>query len=232
MAITTATVRALIPLTTGQLPDALLQKYIDIVTSEADLAFENIFANPLSTVTEADCINFTTNNTWGSSYVAIRAWQETVLTIKRIRIDDQHKTSLAEVPLVLGDDYALYYGWKGNKIPGKPLPVTNIILFCRLHPSEVLRVYGTYGWQAGYPKDVEAIITQIIADMAMYAQQYVSTGGVTALTRIKSMTTELEQGSQLAEKLRNYARNFMDDPAYQAILNKYRNVTENQLTVI
>ena len=233
MSITVSNVKELIPVNSGVISDTLIQAYINIVSEEADLQLRNIFATPLTPVLEADCINYTTQNTYGSQIIAITAWQEAGLTLKISSKENTHLATLTEIPLVLGQDYVLWYGWKGNKIPGKPLPVTNIILLgAVLSRYSILRAYGTYGWQAGYPSDVKQALYNVIVSLAGYATQTANQGGVTGLTREKSMTTEVEFDSSMAESLRNQARYLLNDPAFVAIIQKYTVVTENQLAII
>lgn len=233
MSITLSEIKALIPITDGNPSDALLQQYIDIVTQEADLLLENIFASPFSVVTEADCINYGTANSKGSNIIAIRAWQPTGLTIKRTTKDNSQLEALEEDVLTSGDDYVFWYGWKGNKIPGLNLPVTNIKLLCtRLMPWEVLRVYGTYGWQEGYPAVVKQALTNVIVQLASYATQLALNGGVSGLTRIKSMTTEIEISEELAGAIRNQARSLLNDPVFYGIINTYLITTDNNLSIL
>jgi hypothetical protein len=220
MAITTASILDLIPLN-GGVSDTVIQSYIDIVTQEADLLLNNIFASPLSVVTEANKINYSTQNSSGSNFIFVNAWQESGLTIKRTNIDNQNVASLTETPLVEGKDYVFWFGFGGDRIVGKTLPVTKIKLFDRLHPNEILRVYGTYGWQAGYPADVELALTNTIVDLATHATNQANNGGDTGLMRIESMTVEIEQSEAMTKQLRKEARNFLENESFKAIIAKY-----------
>jgi len=196
------------------------------------LQLNNIFADPLTVVAETDKINYSTQNTFGSNFILISAWQESGLTIKRTSQDNQHTATLTESPLVLGTDYTLWYGFKGYKIPAMTLPITAIKLNFGLSSSEVLRVYGTYGWQAGYPNDVQQVIANVVVSLSGYATSQANNGGETGYTRIKSMTTEIEMSEAMAEKTRNEARDFLKDPALQSILNKYLLATQQSITII
>jgi hypothetical protein len=230
--MTVAQVMALIPVE-GTISATLLGSYLDIVQTELDLALENIFADPAIVITEDECINYSTQNTNGSNFISIRAWQPTDLVLKQTTIDNQNKVSLDEQPLVLGEDYVLWYGFQGNKIPGLTVPVTAIkLLNARLSPAGIIRVYGTYGWQAGYPVDVQNMVANMVVNLAGFAISLAELGGASGAKRIKSMTTEIELSDDMSEKLRNYARSFMDDPAYIAILDKYRYATKETITII
>lgn len=233
MSILISDVRDLIPVDAGIIPDVLIQEYIDIVTTEADLQLKNIFADPLTAVTEADCQNYDTKNTSGTCFVPISAWQESGLTIKRTDKKNSHQVALTETPLVLGEDYILWHGWQGKKIPGLNLPVTNIQLLCDpLCKGEILRVAGTYGWQAGYPSEVKQVLANIIVGLAGYAQNTANQGGVTGAITEKSMTTLVEFSATMAKDLQDRAKYMLNDPAFLAILNKYNVVLDEGLTVI
>ena len=80
MPFTITDVKSLIPV--DSISDGLLTKYLEIVKAEADLQLNNIFADPLTTVTEANCINYGTQNANGSDFISISAWQQSELTIK------------------------------------------------------------------------------------------------------------------------------------------------------
>lgn len=232
MSITVSDVTTLLPVDLSILSGTLIQGYIDIVTTEADLQLNNIFVSPLSTVTEADCQNYGTQNTFGSSFISIGAWQKTGLTLKKTTKDKSEITSLSETPLTLGSDYNLWYGFKGKKIPSINLPVTGIQLSYKLGLNEILRVYGTYGWQAGYPSDVKQALVNVIISLAGYANSTAQFGGINGMTRVKDMTTEVEIDAGMAEQLRTQARSFLNDPVFQEIITKYNLVTEETISVI
>lgn len=232
MSITVSDVTTLLPVDLSTLSGSLIQEYIDIVTTEADLALKNIFASPFSVITEANCINYETQNTFGSNFISIGAWQKTGLTIKKTTKDKKEIASLSETPLTLGSDYNFWYGFKGKQIPGLNLPVTAIQLTCKLAYGEVLRVYGTYGWQQGYPSGVKQALVNVIISLAGYANSTAQFGGINGITRVKDMTTEIEMDAGMAEQLRIQARNLLNDPVFQEIVNKYNLVTEESISVI
>lgn len=226
MPFTITEVKNLIPTT---ISDGLLTQYLNLVKQEADLQLNNIFADPLTVISEADCINYTTQNFNGSNFISISAWQPTGLTIKLAGEEDQNLASLTETPLVLGEDYTLWYGFKGGKIPGKTLPVTAIkLLYRRLCRREILRVYGTYGWQAGYPLDLQQALANVIVSLANYAQN----SNISGARRVKDLTTEIEFSDLMSEQLRNQARLLMADPAFSNIVAKYLNATQQTVTII
>jgi hypothetical protein len=231
MPFTIADVKNFIPVDCT-IEDRLLSQYLAVVKEEVDLALDNIFADPLTPVLETAKINYGTQNTTGSNFIRISAWQETGLTIKRISKDRQYEATLTESPLVLGQDYALWYGWGGDKIIGKTLPITAIQLYSKLYPNETLRVYGTFGWQAGYPNDVKQAIANIVVSLSGYATSQANNGGETGYTRIKSMTTEVEVSEEMAKDLRNQARVLTNDPAFIQITNKYRIAISNSAIII
>ena len=232
MSITVSDVTTLLPVDLSTLSGSLIQEYIDIVTTEADLQLNNIFASPFSTVTEADCQNYGTQNTFGSSFISIGAWQKTGLTLKKTTKDKSETTSLSETPLTLGSDYNLWFGFKGKKIPSLNLPVTGIQLSCKLGLNEVLRVYGIYGWQQGYPSGVKQALVNVIISLAGYANSTAQFGGINGMTRVKDMTTEVEMDAGMAEQLRIQARNLLNDPVFQETVNRYNLVTEESISVI
>jgi len=212
--------------------DSLLNAYLEIITEEVDLQLNNIFADPLTDLVESDLMNYGTENTTGSSFIHIGAWQDTDLVIKRTTIDNKYLATLTESPLVLGQDYVLWYGWQGEKIPSKTLPVTALKLSSRLSPNEVLRVYGTYGWQAGYPLDLQLAIANLVVSLSSYATTQANNGGETGYTRLKSMTTEIEMSENMVKDLRDQTRTFTKDPAFIQIINKYTLATKQNAYII
>jgi hypothetical protein len=226
MAFTITEVKALIPTT---ISDGLLTQYLNLVKAEADLQLNNIFADSLTTVTESNCINYKTQNYNGSNFISISAWQPGSLTIKLTDEKNQNLASLTETALVLGEDYTLWYGFKGQKIPGLTLPATAIkLLNRRLGYSEILRVYGTYGWQVGYPLELQQALSNVIISLANFANNNTLLGA----TRVKDLSTEIEFSDILAEKLRDQARLLLNDPAFSNIVAKYLNATQQTVTII
>jgi hypothetical protein len=226
MSFTITDVKTLIPTTVS---DGLLTQYLNLVKAEADLQLNNIFADPLTTVTEANCINYKTQNYNGSDFISISAWQPTGLTIKLTDEENQNLASLTESPLVLGQDYILWYGFKGDKIPGLTLPVTAIKLISRgISRSQILRIYGTYGWQAGYPLEVQQALANVVVSLANFA----TNNNLLGATRVKDLSTEIEYRGGVAEKLRNQARLLIEDPAFSNIVAKYLNATQQTVTII
>jgi hypothetical protein len=232
MPITISDINSIMPLDYSVLPYELVQKYIDIVTEVADLELNNIFPNPLPTIAESDCINYGTENTFGSNFISIGAWQETGLTIKQTTKDKQHDNVLSENPLTIGKDYTFWYGKTGKKIPGKTLPVTAVKLTCGLQKYEILRVSGTYGWATTYPADIKTILSNVVISLATYANNTSLNGGVSGLSRIRDMTTEIEMSEDMAKQLRDQARNFLLDPAYSDIITSYKYATEQTISII
>lgn len=232
MSLSILDVRNLIPVDLTTISDELIQEYIDIVTETANLELNNIFPDSLVSVVESDCQNYSTANTFGTNFVPIGAWQETGLTIKKTSLENSHKTTLSESQLTLGNDYALWYGFKGRKIPGKNMPVTAIKLYRGLFQGEVLRVYGTYGWQEGYPADIKNTLVQIVISLAGYANSIAQMGGISGIKRVKDMTTEIELSDEMSKTLRDQARIFLDDSAYQSVIAKYKFVTEESISII
>jgi hypothetical protein len=231
MPFTITDVKNLIPV--DSISDGLLTKYLEIVTTEADLQLNNIFADPLTPVVESDCINYKTQNANGSNFISISAWQQTGLTIKLTDEENQNLASLTESPLVLGQDYILWYGFKGSKIPGKTLPVTAIKLLCRkLHRSEILRVYGTYGWQISYPLELQQALANVIVSLASYANAQAELNGISGQRRIKDLTTEIEFSDEMSKLLREQAQLLMNNPSFVGIIAKYTNIFEQTVTVI
>lgn len=232
MSITLTQIQSFIP-TDCSIDTTLLVNYGNIVSEEIDIALNNIFASPLATVLETDKVNYSTANTSGSTFISIGAWQEDGLTIKIAENTKAHTDTLTEDTLVLGTDYNLWYGWQGNKIIGKTLPVTRIqLLKKRLSRNEIVRVYGTYGWQAGYPNDVLEAIAQVAVELAGFAQSIANSGGVSGIKRLKSMTTEQEMSDNMAERLRTEARDVLANPIYARIINKYLLATESQISFV
>jgi len=235
--ITINDVKAQIPVTNdGALSDSLLNVYINLVTTVADEDLFNIFPETdFTVVTEADCINYGTQNTFGTNFVSIRAWQDELLTIKLIDVTKASETTLTEPILEIGKHYRLWYGKNGSKIPGLALPVTHIELFGGLGSSQLLRVAGKYGWQVGYPEDVKNALISIIVDVANYANNFANTansGSNEAIIRIKSLSTEKQADVQLLTMLRDQTKNFMNNPLYLFILSKYRSLTTQGFTVL
>jgi hypothetical protein len=212
--------------------DNLLNSYLSIVMSEVDLQLENIFVDPLTDLLEADLMNYGTSHPNGSDFIHITAWQETDLVIKRTNILNSYTSTLTETPLVLGQDYILWFGWQGKKIPGITLPVTAISLFNPLCSNEILRVYGTYGWQAGYPNDVKLAIANIVVSLSSYATTQANNGGENAYTRIKSMTTEIEMSEAMVKDLRDKARSFTQDTTFINLINKYTLATKQSVYIV
>lgn len=232
MSIIIPEIRALIPVDLSILSDELIQGYIGIVTEEADLALGNIFADPFSTVAEGDCQNYQTQNASGSNFISIGAWQDSNITIKKAQYDKEQEAVLTESALELGKDYTYWYGFSGRKIPGINLPVTAVKLSCPIGRYEFLRVYGTYGWQQGYPADVRQALVNVIISLAGYANSTAQYGGLSGITRVKDMTTEVEVGETMAQQLREQARSFLNDPVFFGIIQKYRYATNEGLSVI
>jgi hypothetical protein len=230
--LTLPEIKALIPID-GEISDALLGSYSEIVTTEADLQLRNIFASPLPTVLEADCYNYKTYNTYGSRFISVTAWQPTALVIKKIFIEKSEEVSLTETPLVFGTDYVFFYGKNGQKIPGINQPVTNIRLInCSLSYNERLRLSGTYGWQAGYPGEIKKALAQVIVDLAGQAQQTAEAGGTSIAFRIKNRSVEKEINPKMVEKQRSEAENLLSSPDIQDVFNSYLNAGQETISTI
>lgn len=198
--------------------------YSEMVCSEVDRQLNNIFANPLPTIAETAKQNYYISNSTGSDFVPIGAWQETGLNIKLTNRDNANTATLSESPLALGKDYDVFVGFYGTRIPGISQPVTAIkLLNRRLYPNEVLRVYGTYGWQAGYPIDLKVAIINVIMDLSSVAYNQATSGLPTGLTRIKSMTTEMETSDEVAKDMRK-ERDFMQNPMLSRLIFKYQKI--------
>ena len=212
-----------------QVDNNVINFYSEIVCQEADLQLNNIFADPLNTVVESNCINFTTASHIPTRFIPIFAWQEAGLTIKKISKDKQYEHILTESPLILGEDYSLHYGFTGNKVIGLNLPITRLILSTPINNYQFLRISGTYGWQAGYPLTIKTLLSNIIINLAG-KNGNMSSIGSDELTRIKSMTVEKERDPVLVEKARNEARNFLADPVFVNAIYKYRVLQKETLT--
>ena len=230
--LTLSDIKALIPIE-GEISDILLESYSGIVTTEADLQLRNIFASPLPTVTEANCYNYQTYNTYGTRFVSVTAWQPTALVIKKICVDKSESTTLTETPLVFGTDYVFFYGKTGGKIPGINQPVTGVKLINNyLSYNERLRLAGTYGWQVGYPSNVKVALAQAIVDLAGQAQTNAENGGSSIAFRIKNRTVEKEIDPKMLEKQNAEAKNILSDPETQSIFRSYLNAGDELISTI
>lgn len=231
MAITVTEVRNLTFYTTSQVSDSQIQSYLDYVEGMINQDLGNIFTT--TTITEADCYNYETNNTHGSLVISIGAWQESGLSVKRIDIEDKHNTAPADNTLTLGTDYVLHYAINNQKIPTVTNPVTAIELISwGLHRHELLRVWGTYGWGNDYPSDVKYMIIQLVGDLLGYALSKSRYGGAGVAKSEKDLTSQVTYELPSANNLRDYLLNIYSNPSYQDILLKYRMLTQNSLTVL
>jgi hypothetical protein len=221
-----ADIRSQIPTDNSVVTDELIQQYINIVTEMVNEDLDNIFPETLPTVTQADCINYFPVGSRGLSFISIGAWQPTGLTFKITDTKNKDLASLTETALVLGTDYTLWYGKTGSKTPGKTEPVTAIKLLNKyLGTDECLRVYGTYGWSTEFPNDIKPILIRIISDLASEANSIAQSDGVGGLTRIKSLTVELEQSEAMAKEWQDRARSLYNDINYSNIIASYKAFT-------
>lgn len=226
-------IRAQIPTDSSAIPDELIQRYIDIVTEMVNEDLDNMFPETLPTILESDCINYFPVGTNGLYFISIGAWQPTGLSFKITDEKNKDLVSLTETALVLGTDYTLWYGKNGTKTPGKTEPVTAIKLLNRgVSTNQCLRVYGTYGWSTDYPADIKYILIRIISDLASEAMNVASNDGMGGLTRIKSMTVEIEQSEAMAREWQDRARSLYQDINYVNIINSYKAFTSPLITTI
>lgn len=234
----------------GYTSDNINPLAVDYFLSVFNTRLEQALGYRFTTVaqTESDKHNYyAENNYTAQSFISIGAWQESGLTLKLGSRDQSEETSLSSTALVLGKDYELFRFASGySRIPTAITtavnPVVAVKLLCtRMTTSDMLRVYGTWGFSNSLPKDLEYFLYIALKNALEINQSssdsFVAGGsglGGGAAVSIREYTTAVTFASSQVtyDAAKQYFENFLNTPTAYQMLMPYRISFTQQITQI
>jgi hypothetical protein len=174
--------------------------------------------------------------------VSIEAWQDTNLTVQ---IGNYFNSTLTT--LTLGKDYLLKR-YKDRVSPGQPNPVVKIKMLTnynntintngyygtwsslhgpvnpKLTDRQFLRLTGTYGWQNGYPDDLQNVLYRVVKDRLEWNANQTASGGSGLVNNERSLTLSRTQAltPEITNHIEALSKSIYGDPQVSDIINKYK----------
>lgn len=216
------------------------QKYLNYIITALQNTIESGLGTlfSLTTINEANA-DYPHIDIPGSNldYIKIGAWQKTGLTVK---IGYYGTASPTLTTLQETRDYRLVR-YRDVVTSTQPNPVVALRLIGtqytglspeysenysqKLNTEAFLRVTGTYGWSDGLPSDVEIYLMGILTQHIAQAGLTDSFAGKGQVTSEKDMTSSITIKTLDYDTLDKMLKNIMTDPAFQSLMNKYRQYT-------
>lgn len=213
----------------SEVNEAYLEFIIKALNETVEEELGTLFT--LQTIGEGETLEYIRISGNNLDYVKIGAWQS-VLTVKVGSYGVENPTTNV---LMEGRDYEL------KTIQQTKLPIIAIKLVGRQYTgmmpemvdeyssklglSQFLQLTGVYGWSNGLPADVEIYLMQLL-------NQHVANVGLTnSFAGRGQATSENDQTSSLSldvlsfDKLDSMLKNMAQDPAFVALMNKYKQYT-------
>lgn len=159
----------------------------------------------------------------------IGAWQPTGLTVQIGSRFGKNDMSL----LVSEVDYNVL-PFDNSYLPGYDYPIVGLEFSRVIRDCEIIRLTGTYGFSNGMPWDLEQLIYKIAK--TLFLENYLTTEnmGQAEITEIKSETLSVKRdqsNTSHSDFSRSMATNILSVPEVRKMINKYKNLLRQSVTI-